>query len=100
VLGKMLDGKGVEGVKYLRFLERIDENSRIIFTKAGTLGLAPSETRTGDAVIVLQGARAPFIFREDRSGRFENIGQAYVRGIMFGEALLNMEFSFESLEVV
>jgi hypothetical protein len=53
MLGKMLDGKSVESVKYLRFLERIDENSRIIITEAGTLGLTLSETRTGDAVIVL-----------------------------------------------
>lgn len=49
------------------------------------LGLAPSTCQLGDKVVIVRGTRAPFILRECGPNRYQNLGQAYVRGIMNGE---------------
>ena len=88
-----------ESVDYLKYLDHIEESARVVLTERGKLGLAPSRTEDGDAVGIIQGARAPLILREVGRKRFQNVGQAYIRGIMFGEALEREGF-FEEIEVV
>ncbi|TLD31339.1 hypothetical protein PspLS_01816 [Pyricularia sp. CBS 133598] len=62
--------------------------ARIFSTTAeGRLCMAPKETRVGDVVCVLLGSEVPFVIRPTRQGMYELIGEAYVSGIMDGEAL-------------
>jgi hypothetical protein len=56
------------------------------------LGLAPYGTTEGDRVVVLVGARVPFIAREaphvdkgSKTGTWQLIGECYMHGIMRGE---------------
>ncbi|KAI4204691.1 MAG: hypothetical protein LQ350_001006 [Teloschistes chrysophthalmus] len=59
-----------------------------ILTDAGRLGLALSTARTGDLVCLLHGGNMPFMLRceDKRNGCYRFVGDAYVHGIMQGEA--------------
>jgi hypothetical protein len=49
----------------------------------------PSGTQVGDVVVMFNGAPAPFILRSagDEDGCYYTVGEAYVNGIMHGEAV-------------
>lgn len=59
-----------------------------ILTGGGRSGLAPTATRTGDLVCLLRGGDVPFVLRREdmRKGCYRFVGEAYVHGIMQGEA--------------
>ena len=61
----------------------------------GFMGLAPKGTLPDDEVVLFLGARVPFVIRESEDGGWKLIGECYVYGIMFGEAMegLDMEKS-------
>lgn len=64
---------------------------RLFHTSRGYVGMGPALLQTGDIVCVLSGGAMPFILRQDRRSRpskrrFQLIGEAYVHGIMHGEA--------------
>lgn len=52
----------------------------------GFVGLAPESVEVGDIVCVFLGGKLPYILRERADGKFRLIGEAYVHGIMYGEA--------------
>lgn len=59
-------------------------------TRKGTFGLGPNRTKKGDLIVVLCGARTPFIMRKSqlpgkRGSVYRLIGEAYIQGIMDGE---------------
>lgn len=60
-------------------------------TERGRMCLVPALTKIGDEVFIPHGARTPFIVRQvqvsKHGGTYELIGEAYVQGIMMGEAL-------------
>lgn len=56
-------------------------------TSNGYIGLAPYGTIEGDLVYIVIGSSVPFVVRPDADGVFTLIGEAYVQGIMQGEAL-------------
>ncbi len=63
-----------------------------IVTENGLMGLVPGTTQVGDVVAVIAGARTPFVLRSltgDGEGRerFALVGEAYVHGVMGGEAV-------------
>lgn len=75
-----------------------------VITKRGYIGLAPFKTRVGDKITVLQGGTVPFVLRErtlageegsnGAAGRVESskvrcefVGEAFVLGIMEGQAV-------------
>lgn len=64
-------------------------SGRVLFlTATGFIGLAPYGTRAGDLVYLILGVSVPYCLRPlpDNVG-FELVGEAYVQGIMQGEAL-------------
>ncbi|KAK5652629.1 hypothetical protein OQA88_10222 [Cercophora sp. LCS_1] len=65
---------------------------RVVFcwsdASSGTfLGLGPADAREGDEIWALGGAKTPVVLRRAGRGRFEFLGEAYVHGMMHGEAL-------------
>jgi hypothetical protein len=58
---------------------------RLIVTQKKYLGLAPEHVTPGDVVTILMGAQLPIILRGVDS-HYVLIGEAYVHGIMDGEA--------------
>ncbi|KXL41896.1 hypothetical protein M433DRAFT_6604 [Acidomyces richmondensis BFW] len=60
---------------------------RVMFASGtGFLGLVPFGTRQGDNIVIVRGADVPFVLRH-RGEAYELIGEAYVQGVMNGEAL-------------
>ena len=59
----------------------------LFVTSRGYIGLAPWNAKVGDSVIVAQGGKTPFLIRESTTaGTHSLVGEAYVYGIMGGEA--------------
>ncbi|KAI1394506.1 HET-domain-containing protein [Hypoxylon fuscum] len=52
----------------------------------GWLCLVPKETQLGDVIILACGGRVPLILRSDGDGYNMFVGEAYIHGIMNGEA--------------
>lgn len=61
---------------------------RLFITAGGRLGLGPQTMRPGDVAVVLCGGNVPFILRyHEDANDYEFIGECYIDGIMFGEAV-------------
>ncbi|KAF4624391.1 hypothetical protein G7Y89_g13780 [Cudoniella acicularis] len=61
--------------------------SRFFVTKQGCIGRGPLPIQKGDQVCILFGAKLPFILREISPDVYVILGEAYVHGIMKGEAV-------------
>jgi len=55
-------------------------------TGAGRVGIGPRCMQTGDVIVVLRGGELPFVLRKKGDG-YWLLGEAYVHGIMDGEAV-------------
>jgi hypothetical protein len=54
--------------------------------RKGNIGLVPTNAKVGDVVAVFTGGLIPIILRPE-SGHYTFVGDAYVHGIMDGEAM-------------
>ncbi|KAK4541394.1 hypothetical protein LTR36_007995 [Oleoguttula mirabilis] len=69
-------------------IQRYSATTRMFVTDNGYLGTGPEGMYVGDVVCVLYRGNVPFILRETGSrGHYILIGEAYVHGIMQGEAM-------------
>jgi hypothetical protein len=66
-------------------------------TKRGHLVLGPEYVKPGDFVALIKGAQVPFILRRQSGGQYQLIGEAYVDGIMDGEAIVNSKWDTVNL---
>ncbi|KAI7776255.1 hypothetical protein LA080_005542 [Diaporthe eres] len=76
--------------RYAEALRRVTQQRRFFATKGGRIGLGPAHTKAGDAVAVAFYCPAPYILRwrgGGGEGRWGLVGEAYVHGLMHGEAL-------------
>lgn len=68
-------------------------NRRLLFTNTGFWGLGPNaiSCEGSDYICVFYGAKTPFMLRPLGEGRFKLVGEAYVQGLMGGEAMEMLE---------
>ena len=59
---------------------------RVHFRTGNTLGTGYPSVRSGDEIWFLHGAFAPVILRRLDTGNYRFMGEAYVHGVMYGEA--------------
>ena len=59
---------------------------RVYFRTENTLGTGDPSVRSGDEIWFLYGASAPVILRRLATGNYRFMGEAYVHGVMYGEA--------------
>jgi hypothetical protein len=68
--------------------------NRLLFrTERGHIGLGPKALQPGDSVWVLSGGRSLFILRQidtNDESRYRLVGEAYVHGVMYGEAVKDL----------
>ncbi|KAK3989410.1 heterokaryon incompatibility protein-domain-containing protein [Cladorrhinum sp. PSN332] len=70
-------------------------------TRSGYMALVPPGTVAGDLVCVLYGLNTPFILRRCVKGRSVNlVGEAYVHGMMDGEAMATDCYEIELFDIV
>lgn len=60
---------------------------RPFITAAGLIGLGPSHMDEGDEVCILYGGKIPYLVRPRQGAECILIGEAFVHGCMYGEAL-------------
>jgi hypothetical protein len=66
-------------------------------TATGYMALVPEEAEVGDVIMVVYGARVPFVFRPvPGTENYRMVGECYVHGIMNGELLLPGKLQFET----
>ena len=63
-------------------------NRSMNITGKGQLGLAPQASSPGDFIVVFLGCRSPMVLRPTGSSAYLVVGEAYVDGLMTGEAFL------------
>ncbi|PVH79578.1 hypothetical protein DL98DRAFT_375285, partial [Cadophora sp. DSE1049] len=61
-------------------------------TRKGHLVLGPEYAGSGDFIGIIKGAQVPFILRRQSDEQYQLIGEAYVDGIMDGEATENTKW--------
>jgi hypothetical protein len=64
---------------------------RPFVTTKGYLGLGPDDIKAGDVIALVMGSQVPFVLREVVDGKYQIVGEAYVDGIMDGEAMAGRE---------
>ncbi|KAH8658186.1 heterokaryon incompatibility protein-domain-containing protein [Xylariales sp. PMI_506] len=84
--------------EYFTHVETNSFQRKLFILDAGYLGLGLETMQVGDEVYVLAGADVPFIIRRDGPDRYRLIGEAYVHGMMHGEAIA--EQSRQSLRTI
>ncbi|KAF9635049.1 hypothetical protein BFW01_g5944 [Lasiodiplodia theobromae] len=85
------------------FISRFNRTSldRTVFrTDANHLGNGTRQLKVGDQVWILAGANVPFVLRPQSCGGYQLVGEAYVHGIMRGEALDRPGARSEQIELV
>jgi hypothetical protein len=88
----MSSGPSPEDVKFFELnMECALRGRRIMTSTDGYIGMAPAAARSGDVVCILLGGKMPVILRPVKDSRFEFIGECYVHGKMWGEAIDAME---------
>jgi hypothetical protein len=65
---------------------------RFGITDQGYMGLVPSCSQIGDEVHILGGATVPFVMRHRAERNFILVGDAYIHGVMEGEAVQDFKF--------
>jgi hypothetical protein len=76
-------------VSFLRRVQSVVWNRRLVKLQDGSLGLVPERVRLSDTVCILYGCDVPVILRHGEDGFWEFIGEAYVHGngVMDGDAV-------------
>lgn len=54
-------------------------------TSSGHIGMGPQNIASGDEIVILPGAQAPFVLRRVNDFDYCLIGECYIHGIMYGE---------------
>lgn len=65
----------------------VENRMRLISTTKGNIGWAHERSRVGDSIFILKGSTVPVILRPRPEGGFVLVGDAYVQGMMAGEAM-------------
>jgi hypothetical protein len=83
------DGNSSTMAAFLRRVQGVTWNRRMIATEYGYLGLAPPDTKEDDMVCILFGCSVPVILRENEDETLQFIGECYINGaegVMDGQA--------------
>lgn len=82
----------IAAIQYHKYVQQFTYRRRICVTCNGLVGLVPASVVEGDLIAIFLGGDTPFIVREVEDAHVL-IGDAYVHGVMRGEALAMDEFA-------
>ena len=60
-------------------------------TAQGYIGVVPAGAQEGDAIALISGGTVPFCLRNDQGDMYQLVGEAYIHGVMHGEAFNSEE---------
>jgi hypothetical protein len=77
--------------RFMDYIRLLQKERKFLRTGEGYIGTGPCQTKAGDKVVILYGSFLPYVLREHGEGRYLLVGEAYIDGIMHGEALKQHE---------
>jgi hypothetical protein len=87
----------------LAFSAAIETNGwKFCLTKNGKVGYVPAESLSGDKVCIIPGMQTPFMIRNHQaiSGSFYLVGECFIHGLMYGEAIGLEDFQIQEIRLV
>jgi hypothetical protein len=72
---------------------------RFCLTRKGYFGIVPATSQAGDYVCIFSACHIPFILHPINSSH-KLVGQCYIHGIMWGEALQRSDFHLQELSLI
>ncbi len=69
-------------------------------TRSDRLGSMPKGAKVGDKICVFYGGSLPYVIRPCGEGRYTLIGDCYVNGLMYGEAMDMEDVKTETITLV
>ena len=80
---------------------RVARNRQFCVTKKGYIGWAPTASEKGDRICLLKGGQVPYVVRPHRKkkGEWTFLGEAYVHGLMKGEAMKDGKLEMETIRL-
>ncbi|KAH8679988.1 heterokaryon incompatibility protein-domain-containing protein [Tricladium varicosporioides] len=89
---KFWDIDGSESTEWAHevWASQMSTNRRLFITDNGYIGLGPVKMRKGDQICILYGCSVPIVLRKVNGGVIL-VGEAYLHGLMDGEALALVE---------
>jgi hypothetical protein len=91
--------RSVDRKRLFQDIVRLSIPRRRCVTSTGFLGQVPSLAQEGDVIVIPMGSAVPFVLRP-RQARYQLIGQAYIHGLMMGEALQFNHLFKEEIELI
>jgi hypothetical protein len=79
--------------------EKAVTHRRLFLTTTGCIGLAGQSVAVDDEVWIVAGLTTPVVLRRSQDGRFKWMGEAYVHGIMQGEAVRSGRLRFHDIDL-
>jgi hypothetical protein len=90
VIGSMFDGT-YSPIGLAQLQHELDQSGgkkrRLFKTRGGYMGTGPRSLKKGDEVWILHRGGVPFVLRLQPNGNYRLVGEAFVYGVMHGEAL-------------
>ncbi|PYI09805.1 HET-domain-containing protein [Aspergillus sclerotiicarbonarius CBS 121057] len=87
---------------FVKILTKYSKTRSFSITKDGYFCLTPQQAQEGDSVVIMKGGRVLYVVRK-RGDKYTFIGEAYVEGLMNGEAFdedSDLELNFERITLV
>lgn len=75
------------------------EGRNIFLTSNGCMGKGPMSAKAGHSIWIVPGVNVPLILDNVRPGGYRLVGEAFVHGIMYGEALKSGRPDFQEIEI-
>ncbi|KAI9779440.1 MAG: hypothetical protein M1839_007405 [Geoglossum umbratile] len=86
--------------KFGDVIRKKDMSRRLFRTEKNFLGTGVEQTQVGDLINIIPGTSVPYLLRSAGQGHFRLVGEAYVHGIMHGEAVRGADIRMEGLYIV
>ncbi|RDW56510.1 hypothetical protein BP5796_13151 [Coleophoma crateriformis] len=85
---------------FAEVMHQKDISRRLFRTQNGYLGTCPEQTKVGDCIFIIPETSVPYVLRPVHDGQYKLIGEAYVHGIMHGEAVRDLAIEMDHFSVI
>ena len=81
------DNLDPEDWRFASVMHRVMRRRRFFATRGGRIGVGPSTAAPGDRLCVVWFCPTPYLLRATGDGNFQLVGECYVHGLMYAEAV-------------
>ncbi|KAL5313099.1 hypothetical protein ACEPPN_019526 [Leptodophora sp. 'Broadleaf-Isolate-01'] len=86
-----------ESWPFEKAMQDVHRGRQFGITACGYMGLFPNDTKTSDSLVMILGAKMPFVLRKVDVNEYLMIGDCYIHGVMEGEWIHSWDCEKESI---